>query len=137
MRLKMRNRLAAFTALAVLGIGVTLAMADSLPLVSSNTIEPQGEVFPPLDAVEDAEGAQHDELGAQASSSDRRAAEGEKSEKRKQKETRRGEADDDEADDETAVLAALIPAGSGGGGAPLPCSDTSTCVQRVGRLITN
>ncbi len=136
MRPSTRGRLAGFSALAVLGICAALAVADSLPLVSSDTVTPQGEVFPPVDAADAAEAPEGDVLGAQASS-DRREAGGEKAERRKQKDKRRGEAGDDEAGDETAVLAALIPAGSGGGGAPLPCSDTSSCVQRVGRLITN
>ena len=135
MRPSTRGRLAGFTALAVLGIGVTLAVADSLPLVSSNTVEPQGEVFPPVDATDAAEAPEGEVLGAQASSSDGRKTGSE--EKRKGKDKRSGEADDDAAGDETAVLAALIPAGTGGGGAPLPCSDTSTCVERVGRLVTN
>jgi len=137
MRRSTRGRLAGFTALAVLVLGVTLAMADSLPLVSSDTVEPRVEAFPPVDATDAAEAPEGEVLGAQASSSDRRGGDDGKSTKRTENAKRRGEAKDDEADDETAVLAALIPAGSGGGGAPLPCSDTSTCVQRVGNLITN
>ena len=132
-----RGRLAGFSALAVLGICAALAVADSLPLVSSDTVKPQGEVFPPVDAADAAEAPEGDVLGAQASSSGGRDAEGDKPDKREQKDKLRGEADDDEAGDEMAALAALIPAGSGGGGAPLPCSDTSSCVQRVGHLITN
>jgi hypothetical protein len=35
------------------------------------------------------------------------------------------------------MAAAMIPAGGAGGDLQLPCGDTNTCVDRVGRLITD
>jgi hypothetical protein len=145
MRYSTRSRLVAFIALAVLGLGVTFAVADSLTLVAPRTVEPHGEVSPPLDAATgETAGPAHDELGAHATAPERRAAGAKKSEETKGCKTdkrceggRRGGAGDE--GDPTEIVAALIPAGSGGSGGgdlALPCSDTNSCVDRVGHLIT-
>ena len=127
------SRLAGFTGLAVLGVGVAFATADSLTLIESRTVEPHGEVSPPLEDVTDQPGiAEHEELGARASAPDRRAGK-----KRSDDDKRRGEAGDDDDQPEEVVAAAFVPAGGADGGLPLPCSDTNSCVDRVGKLITD
>ncbi len=132
----MRRRLPGLVALAVLGAGVAFAVADGLSLVESRTVKPHVEVLPSLETAEGAAGgAEHDELGAIETGRDSRAAERTKRDRTRREDRRHGRAGDD--DDQTAMLAALIPAGSGGGGQPLPCTDTNSCVDRVGRLITD
>jgi hypothetical protein len=129
MRRMMRARLATFATVAVLGIGGAFALADSVNLVSPRTVEPHGEVFPPHDgATAEAAAPEHDELGASASSG--------KAERRGDRDKRRSGSI--EAGGEQVVMAAaVIPANSDGSGPPSPCSGTDSCVDRVGRLITD
>lgn len=134
MRTDQRGRLVVLTAFAVLGIGVALAVADSLPLVGSRTVAPHGEALPTSGgAADEGDAATHEELGAQAASNERRSAKVRKRDAAKRK--RRGAADDDVG--ELQVASALIPARGTDGNLPLPCSDTNSCVDRVGNLITN
>ena len=133
MRTDTRGRLIVLTAFAVLGIGVTLAVADSLPVVGSRTVAPHGEALPTVGSADEAQAATHDELGAQATSEKRRSAKARKADGAKR--NRGGEAQGD--GDELQAVAALIPANRSDGNLPLPCSDTNSCVDRVGNLITN
>ena len=132
-----RGRLVAFVALATLGSGVAFAVTDQ-DVVSSRSVEPKGDVYPPLDKSVESADAAHEVLGAQASSSARHHGGRTKSEDAKRREgdgTRRDEGA--EGGEEAAMLAALIPAGSNGGDLPLGCGDAGSCVNRVGRLITD
>jgi hypothetical protein len=133
MRTDTRGRMVILTALAVLGIGVTFAVADSLPLVGSRTVAPHGEPLPAVGgAADEADAATHDELGAEATSGERRSA---TERKRDGAKRRRGEVADEGR--ELQVAAALVPARGTERNLPLPCSDTNSCVDRVGDLITN
>ena len=128
----MRARLAAVVTLAVLSVGAAFALADSINLVSPRTLEPHGEVFPPSgDATAEAATPEHHELGARASAREHRAG------KRDERDRRRsGSAG--VGSDQAVMAAAVIPVGGGDGDAlPLPCTGTNSCVDRVGRLITN
>jgi len=133
MRRWTRARLAALT-LAALSIGGAFALADGVNLVSPRTVAPQGEVFPPRDdATAEAATPEHGELGARASAPERRA--GRVGKRAGRDERRSGDAE--VSGDQAVMAAAVIPAGDGGGGLPSPCSDTNSCVDRVGRLITD
>ena len=142
MRPSSRSRLALAITLVVLGTAAAaFAVADSLTLISSSKVEPHGEAFPPAgDVSDETADAEQGVLGAQASAQDRSAGKNKNTSKaegkKKKSEAKRGDAADEEV--QTQMVAALIPAGSGGGGRlALPCSDTNSCVDRVGRLVTD
>jgi hypothetical protein len=131
MRRWMRANLAALT-LVVLAIGAAFAVADSINLVSPRAVAPQGEIFPPRDdGTADAATPEHDELGARASAPGRSPG---KAGKRDDGDKRRnGSAG--VGGDQAVMAAAVIPGRDGGGESP--CSGTNSCVDRVGRLITD
>src|SRR5687768_6913650 len=137
MTISTRGRLAAFIALATLGSGVAFAVTDG-DVVSSRSVEPKGDVYPPLDGSVESADAEQEVLGAQAGSSAGRDGGRTKSGDAKQDADHdTGRDDGAEGGEEAAVLAALIPGAADGGGVPLPCGDTGSCVNRVGRLITD
>ena len=126
-----RGRLVVPIAVAVFGTGVALAVTDT-GVVSPRTIDPKGEVYPALGEKNEAATPEQGVLGAARSARETRPAEDQEDDDKR----KRRDAAADEVG-EAAVLAAMIPAGSGGGGVALPCSDTGSCMNRVGRLITD
>ena len=132
MRTSTHGRIAGLVALAMCGTGAAFAVTGSVDVLSPRTVEPRGEVYPPVDTDDRPASPGHDELGAVQSAPGRRS-----DGKRDRDDKRKRRTDGVDKAEGTPVLAALIPAGSGGGGPPLPCSDTSSCVNRVGRLVTD
>jgi len=139
MRPVTRLRLASLIALVVFGIAVTFAVADSLTLLGTRTIEPHGAVAAPIGGAPDTDDPAppaHDELGAIASGS---APEAERRDERKDEKSDRGDRGDraeTEQSDESSgsVIPAVI---DDGGQLTLPCTEVDSCVERVGRLITD
>jgi hypothetical protein len=128
MRSSTHGRLAGLIALAACGTGVAFAVTGSVDVVSPRTVEANSEIYPPLDPKDAPTSPAQGVLGARET---RAMRERNGDDRRKRRGDRAEEAD------EAAVLAAFIPEASGGGGAPLPCSDTNSCVNRVGRLVTD
>ena len=142
MRPSTRRRLIALVAVATFGLAVTFAVADNFTLIGPRTVEPTGEVSPPLeDATSAPSDPSGDELGAYAGGLQQRLDGASEPDKKRCKADKRceknGRGGDDEDGDETETVAALIPAGSGGGGdrPALPCTDTNSCVGRLEALI--
>ena len=121
-------RLAPLIALAIFGSAVAFAANDSLPLVGSRTIAPQGELVRPVgDAADEPVAPLHDELGALSSSD---GAGGDRKSDRKKRSGRNAD------EEQTEVLAALIPNGSADAGNPAPpCADTDSCVGHIERIV--
>jgi hypothetical protein len=140
MRSVTRLRLTSLIALVAFGVAVTFAVADSLTLIGPRTIEPHGEVAAPIGSATDTDepaSPAHDELGAIASGG---AREAERRNERKEAKSSRGDREGDGAETEQSdepsdsIIPAVI---DDGGQLTLPCTEVDSCVERVGRLITD